>query len=126
MENIKYSKKRGSRLFVFKGNGIIKDEYCSYSDYRAKLSTSKKGDDKESLKKTQQKNKLSFQHRKEHKNLEKQIEKLEIEKLRIENIFKDSNLDYQVMLEKSKQLEKINKQLDEKLIKWMEFDDLNS
>ncbi|MBF90395.1 MAG: ABC transporter [Flavobacteriales bacterium] len=113
-------------LFVFKGNGIIKDEYCRYSDYRAKLSTSKKGDNKESLEESQRKNKLSFQHRKEHKNLEKQIEKLEVEKLRIENIFKDSNLDYQDMLEKSKQLEKINKQLDEKLIKWMEFDDLNS
>ena len=113
-------------LFVFKGNGIIKDEYCSYSDYRAKLSTSKKGDNKESLEESQQKNKLSFQHRKEHKNLEKQIEKLEVEKQKLENIFKDSNLDYQDMLEKSKQLEKINKQLDEKLIKWMEFDDLNS
>ena len=52
--------------------------------------------------------------------------KKKTEKEKIENLFKDSSLDYESMLEKSKELEKVNLLLDEKLSKWMELDELNS
>ena len=114
-------------LFVFKGGGDIKDEYCSYSEYRAKLNNKEKEIQKAEINEAKlNANKLSFQQKKEHRNLEKQIEKLELEKEKIENVFKDSSLDYELMLEKSKELEKVNLLLDEKLSKWMELDELNS
>tara|TARA_B100001173_G_scaffold305921_1_gene312007 strand:+ start:1304 stop:3211 length:1908 start_codon:yes stop_codon:yes gene_type:complete len=114
-------------LFVFKGGGDIKDEYCSYSEYRIKLNNKEKEIQKAEINEAKlNANKLSFQQKKEHRNLEKQIEKLELEKEKIENVFKDSSLDYELMLEKSKELEKVNLLLDEKLSKWMELDELNS
>ena len=114
-------------LFVFKGGGDIKDEYCSYSEYRIKLNNKEKEIQKAEINQAKlNTNKLSFQQKKEHRNLEKQIEKLEFEKEKIENLFKDSSLDYESMLEKSKELEKVNLLLDEKLSKWMELDELNS
>ena len=114
-------------LFVFKGGGDIKDEYCSYSEYRIKLNNKEKEIQKAEINQAKlNTNKLSFQQKKEHRNLEKQIEKLELEKEKIENLFKDSSLDYESMLEKSKELEKVNLLLDEKLSKWMELDELNS
>ena len=113
-------------LFVFKGAGEIKDEYCSYSEYRIKLNSLEKEIQKEEVNKAKLKvNKLSFQQKKEHRNLEKQIEKLELEKVKIENVFKDSSLEYELMLEKSKELDKINQLLEDKLSKWMELDELN-
>ena len=36
-------------LFVFKGAGEIKDEYCSYSDYRLKLNNLEKEIEKEKV-----------------------------------------------------------------------------
>ena len=114
-------------LFVFKGGGDIKDEYCSYSEYRIKLNNKEKEIQKAEINQAKlNTNKLSFQQKKEHRNLEKQIEKLELEKEKIENLFKDSSLDYESMLEKSKELEKVNLLLDEKLSKWMELDEFNS
>ena len=114
-------------LFVFKGGGEIKDEYCSYSDYRLKLNNLEKEIQKEEVNKAKLSvNKLSFQQKKEHRNLEKQIKKLELEKAQIENIFKDSSLDYDLMLEKNKDLENINQMLDEKIAKWMELEELSS
>ena len=113
-------------LFVFKGAGEIKDEYCSYSEYRIKLNSLEKEIQKEEANKAKLNvNKLSFQQKKEHRNLEKQIEKLELEKEKIENVFKDSSLEYELMLEKSKELDKINQLLEDKLSKWMELDELN-
>ncbi len=114
-------------LFVFKGAGEIKDEYCSYSEYRIKLNSLEKEIQKEEVNKAKLNvNKLSFQQKKEHRNLEKQIEKLELEKVKIENVFKDSSLEYELMLEKSKELDKINQLLEDKLSKWLELDELNS
>tara|TARA_Y100000385_G_scaffold56233_1_gene53855 strand:+ start:5169 stop:7076 length:1908 start_codon:yes stop_codon:yes gene_type:complete len=114
-------------LFVFKGAGEIKDEYCSYSDYRLKLNNLEKEIEKEKVNESKlSANKLSFQQKKEHRNLEKQIKKLEHEKVQIENIFKDSSLDYDLMLEKNKDLENINQMLDEKIAKWMELEELSS
>jgi ATP-binding cassette subfamily F protein uup len=114
-------------LFVFKGAGEIKDEYCSYSDYRLKLNNIEKEIIKEKVNESKLSgSKLSFQQKKEHRNLEKQIKKLELEKVQIENIFKDSSLDYDLMLKKNKDLENINLMLDEKIAKWMELEELSS
>ena len=117
-------------LFIFKGNGIIKDEYSSYSEYRLKVNKEQKKDKKSDKKKpdlkTEKVVKFSYDERKEHKSLEKQINKLELEKKEMESFFKDSNNSYEQMHEKGKELEKLNSLLDDKLNRWMELDELKN
>ena len=117
-------------LFIFKGNGIIKDEYSSYSEYRTKLNKElkieKKIEKKVLPENSKKENLFSYENRKEHKSLEKQIEKLEREKKQMENFFKDSNVSYDLMYEKGKELETLNKLLDDKLNRWMELDELKN
>ena len=117
-------------LFIFKGNGIIKDEYSSYSEYRLKVNKEQKKDKKSDKKKPDLKNekvvKFSYDEKKEHKSLEKQINKLELEKKEMESFFKDSNNSYEQMHEKGKELEKLNSLLDDKLNRWMELDELKN
>ena len=117
-------------LFIFKGNGIIKDEYSSYSEYRLKVNKEQKKDKKSDKKnpdlKTEKVVKFSYDEKKEHKSLEKQINKLELEKKEMEIFFKDSNNSYEQMHEKGKELEKLNSLLDDKLNRWMELDELKN
>ena len=117
-------------LFIFKGNGIIKDEYSSYSEYRLKVNKEQKKDKKSDKKKpdlkTEKVVKFSYDEKKEHKSLEKQINKLELEKKEMESFFKDSNNSYEQMHEKGKELEKLNSLLDDKLNRWMQLDELKN
>ena len=117
-------------LFIFKGNGIIKDEYSSYSEYRLKVNKEQKKDKKSDKKKpdlkTEKVVKFSYDEKKEHKSLEKQINKLELEKKEMEIFFKDSNNSYEQMHEKGKELDKLNSLLDDKLNRWMELDELKN
>ena len=117
-------------LFIFKGDGIIKDEYSSYSEYRAKLNKElkleKKKDKRVLSENSKKENQFSYENRKEHKSLERQIEKLEEEKKQMEDFFKDSNVSYDLMHEKGKELETLNNLLDDKLNRWMELDELKN
>ena len=117
-------------LFIFKGIGIIKDEYSSYSEYRLKVNKEQKKDKKSDKKKpdlkTEKVVKFSYDEKKEHKSLEKQINKLELEKKEMESFFKDSNNSYEQMHEKGKELDKLNSLLDDKLNRWMELDELKN
>ena len=117
-------------LFIFKGNGIIKDEYSSYSDYRTKLNKEikleKKNEKKVLSESSKKENLFSYENRKEHKSLVRQIEKLEEEKKQMEEFFKDSNVSYDIMHEKGKELETLNNLLDKKLNRWMDLDELKN
>ena len=117
-------------LFIFKGNGIIKDEYSSYSEYRAKLNKELKLEKKKEKRvlseNSKKENLFSYENRKEYKSLERQIEKLEKEKKQMEDFFKDSNVSYDLMHEKGKELETLNNLLDDKLNRWMELDELKN
>ena len=117
-------------LFIFKGNGVVKDEYSSYSEYRIKVNKELKVEkqiDKKVLSESNNKEvKFSYDERKEHKSLERQINKLELDKKEMESFFKDSNNTYEQMHEKGKDLEKLNSLLDEKLNRWMELDELKN
>ena len=117
-------------LFIFKGNGVVKDEYSSYSEYRIKVNKELKLEkqiDKKVISDSNNKEvKFSYDERKEHKSLERQINKLELDKKEMEIFFKDSNNNYEQMHEKGKDLEKLNSLLDEKLNRWMELDELKN
>ena len=111
-------------LFVFKGNGLIEDHYCNYSELRVKQNKEVKNKRKV-LKNENQKNlqKITYAEKKEYKNLERQIRKLEDEKNVIETCFKDSTMDYEMMLKKNKELDELNKRIDDKMLRWMELEE---
>ena len=116
-------------LFIFKGNGIIKDEYSSYSEYRTKLNKElklEKKKEKDLAESSKKEYLFSYENRKEYKSLERQIEKLEKEKKQMEDFFKDSNVSYDLMHEKGKELETLNNLLDDKLNRWMDLDEIKN
>ena len=116
-------------LFIFKGNGVIKDEYSSYSEYRIKINEElklEKKKEKKVLSESGKENTFSYENRKEHKSLERQIEKLEEQKKQMEDFFKDSSVSYDLMHQKGKELEALNNLLDDKLNRWMELEELRN
>ena len=119
-------------LFVFKGEGIIKDEYCSYSEYREKqLIEEKKNKDQaaqiklatvdKEVKKTK---KISFKDKFEYEQLEKEIELLEMSKKKLEEELVVEGLSFQDINKKSDELGKVILELDEKTMRWLELDEL--
>ena len=111
-------------LFVFRGNGLIEDHYCSYSELRIKQNKEKKENRKEQKNENHRNDqKITYLEKKEYKNLERQIRKLEQEKNSIEISFKDATMEYYIMMKKSKELEELNKKIDDKMTRWMELEE---
>jgi ATP-binding cassette subfamily F protein uup len=120
-------------VFVFEGNGVIKDYYGNYSEYyREKLAEeqdlkSKQKQDKESKTEPrikEQSKKPTFKQQKEYEALTKEIENLEIEKgvvLEKMNSGSGSNEELQILSIRYVELEKL---LEEKENKWLELAEL--
>jgi ATP-binding cassette subfamily F protein uup len=120
-------------LFVFKGGGEIKDEYCSYSEYREKQLIEEKENkyqaakikeakiDKKEVKITK---KVSFKDKFEYEQLEKDIEQLETNKKTLEEELLQEGLSFQEINQKSEKLGEIIQELDDKTMRWLELDEL--
>ena len=124
--------KLSDHLFVFQGNGKIKDFVGSYSDYR-ELEIIRENLKKKEIRKEkkttepivkQKKRKASYKEKKEFESLEMEIESLETEKselLEKMNSGKLSPEDFQVA---SSRYGKIEKELEEKEMRWLELSEL--
>ena len=114
-------------LFVFKGGGEIQDYYCSYSEYRKKLSNQKKEIKKEIVShqnpQVSVKKKRTYSESIEFDKIEKEIDGLEEQKQQIEKSLLDTNLDYDTILEKSNKLGDIIQLIEDKTIRWMELEE---
>ena len=117
-------------LFVFEGNGIIKEEYSSYSEYREKqLEQEKNKQINSSVKNKKQRksndsNKVSYKDKYEYEKLEKDIDMLEKIKKEMEEDLLQEGLSYQDINQKSKKLAETIQELDQKTIRWLELDEL--
>ncbi|WP_422348564.1 ABC-F family ATP-binding cassette domain-containing protein [Flagellimonas sp.] len=119
-------------LFVFKGDGIIEDFPGNYSDYRAyensrvlaereaKSNASDKAG-KTSWKEKDDSRKLSYLEQKEHKQLEKEIQKLEEQKATLQNQFLDPELSGDEIAKLSVELNEITDQIETKTERWFEL-----
>ncbi|WP_431122371.1 ABC-F family ATP-binding cassette domain-containing protein [Flagellimonas flava] len=119
-------------LFVFKGNGLIEDFPGNYSDYRAyensrvlaereaKSNASDKAG-KTSWKEKDDSKKLSYLEQKEHKQLEKEIQKLEEQKATLQNQFLDPELSGDAIAKLSVELNEITDQIETKTERWFEL-----
>ena len=114
-------------LFVFEGAGKIKDFYCSYSEYRNKISSVKKQVKKEDLQNNslqeQPKNKRTYAENIEYAKIESEINQLELEKTQLEQFLQDNELDYDTILDKSNKLGKVIQLIDQKTIRWIELEE---
>ncbi len=120
-------------LFVFEGNGNIRDFNGNYTQYRIEqeekskiekeVASSKKNQAESISQKSVEKKKLSYKEKLEHESLEKEIELLEQEKANLEETIYN-NKDYQKLEETSKRLGEVSSQIDEKTMRWMELDEL--
>ena len=119
-------------LFVFNGDGNIKDFPGSYTIWRNKQLEEEEQERK--LKKPEAKalpkpvkekeRKLTFNEKKELEQLEKEIESLESEKVQIDVDLNSGTLDSDQLQEKSHRYGAITDLLEEKEMRWLELSEL--
>lgn len=120
-------------LFIFKGNAEIEDFPGNYSDYRAYEDSSEQENreakqkdgggknPKNTWKEPETTKKLSFLEQKEFKQLEKDIKKLEDQKVEIQNKFADGTLSGEEITVFSIRLKEISDEIDIKTERWFEL-----
>ncbi|NBG66782.1 ABC-F family ATP-binding cassette domain-containing protein [Acidiluteibacter ferrifornacis] len=122
-------------LFVFKGDGIIKDFNGKYTDYKeeskreakeaaqlAKAEQVKKA--APVVEKTKEKKKLSFNEQREFDGLEKSMAELEKRKAEINELMLSGISDAEEITKLSKELAAINDDLEEQEMRWLELSEL--
>ncbi|MFS4467430.1 ABC-F family ATP-binding cassette domain-containing protein [Maribacter sp. 2210JD10-5] len=117
-------------LLVFKGNAVIEDFPGNYSDYRAyedsQIIEKREQKSQTDVPKTSWKNpdsgaKLSYSEQKEHKQLEKEIQKLEDEKKEIQDKFLDTTLSADDIKTLSIEIQEISDSIEAKTERWFEL-----
>ena len=122
-------------LFVFEGNGFIRDFPGNYSNYRQWLAEEEKKNMQEAsintLKKKnegdktiKEKKKFSFKEKRELDILNKEITDLNNEKMKITGMLQSGNTPYEELDQLSKRIIEVNTLLDEKEIRWLELSEL--
>ena len=115
-------------LFVFEGNGIVKDFPGNYSDYRKwREEFIKENKEIEMPKekvidkpKTERQAKMTFKERKEFEQLTIEIEQLTAEKDSLDTLF-NSGEEILDIIEKSVRYNELKEILDEKEMRWLEL-----
>ena len=115
-------------IFVFNGNGDIKDFPGNYTDYRdwreeekANAKPVEKSVQQKVVYRTETKRKLSFKERKEYEALEPEIMALEEEKAMLEQEMSSGTLDTDTLLAKSQRIQVVMELIDEKTNRWVEL-----
>jgi len=125
-------------LFVFEGEGAIKDIIGNYTEYRKQTAAdykkekqeAKDGGPAETVKVTQlsqtsekptEKRKLSFKEKAEFEQLEKEMEQLEVEKDRLTATLSDNSLSGEELMKAGQQLSSVVAELERITDRWLEL-----
>ncbi|MBQ4063569.1 MAG: ABC-F family ATP-binding cassette domain-containing protein [Bacteroidaceae bacterium] len=120
-------------IFVFNGDGDIKDfpgNYTEYRDWRdEERATAAKAAAQQAAKsapakqahRTEEKRKLTFKEKREYEALEGEIFELEEEKAAIEQAMSSGTLPTADLLEKSARIQQVMELIDEKTMRWLEL-----
>ena len=124
-------------IFVFNGEGDIKDFPGNYTDWRdwreeeraaaAKLAAEKAAKSPSQPKQERrrdEKRKLTFNERREYEGLENEIMMLEEEKASIEQAMSSGTLGNEELLAKSVRIQQVIELIDEKTMRWLELSEL--
>jgi len=113
-------------IFVLDGNGNMEGFPGNYSDYLAFMETAEK--EIKSIKeksvlaeKQQKKKKLTFNEKKELKELEKEIENLESELQELTKILEGSSTDHALVAKSGSRHQEIESLLENKIMRWEEL-----
>ena len=122
-------------LFIFCGNGLVKDFVGSYSEYRefikeyeAEQRSQARAEEKASKPAVQKetparKKKLTYKEQKELEQIEKDLEALAAEKAELEEKLSSGNLSFEALSEASARIGEIMELTDEKEMRWLELSD---
>ena len=125
-------------LFVFCGNGVVKDFVGSYSEYReyikeyeaeqrAKERAAEKAiREPQKQDKPAQKKKLTYKEQRELEQIEKDLEALAAEKATLEEALSSGTLPFDKLQETSERIGQILAETDEKEMRWLELSELAS
>jgi len=123
--------KLSDHLFIFHGDGNIKDFVGNYSDYREmkELKEAQLKREKRAEKKTEEpkkitpttKTKPTYKETKEFEKLEEDMPKMEEEKTKLLDKMNSGELSPEEFNEASKSYQEINDQLDEMELRWLEL-----
>ena len=128
-------------LFIFCGNGLVKDFVGSYSEYRefikeyeaeqraqerALEKAEKAKAEKEAAKNEAppKKKKLTYKEQKEFEQIEKELESLNEEKATLEDALSSGSLPFDKLQEASARIGQIIDEIDEKELRWLELSEL--
>ena len=119
-------------LFIFCGDGVIKDFIGGYTEYRSFIEDRRREDRKEKLQeapkaerpKPQGPRKLSWKEKKEMEQLEADLESLGKEQKEIEAQLESGSLDYQRITEISSRYQALKAEIDEKETRWLELSEV--
>ncbi len=106
-------------LFIFEGEGKIKDFNGTYSEYRDQKVAKKKSTP--TTKTVKEAPALSYEAQKRIKNLERDIEKLHVKKKLLAAKFYNGDLGQDAIAELSKELEALKEKIEKKEMAWMEL-----
>lgn len=126
--------KCADHLFVFEGDGHIKDFVGQYSEYREyikeKEAMERNAERSTAPAKPQQqrthdtsKRKLSYKEQRELEQIEKDLQSLDEERSHLETEISSGTLPYDRLAEVSKRIEEIIATIDEKEMRWLELNE---
>lgn len=120
-------------LFVFEGNGIIRDYHSNYTQYMAERQQREREQQKQRKEEKPRyersrsdKPKATYKQQKEYEQLTAEIEKLTQEKAELEALLSGANADSAKIAEASIRIGHVIADLDEKELRWLELDELIS
>ena len=120
-------------LFIFCGNGVVKDFVGTYSEYReyikeyeaeqrAKERATEKAQEKAVKEKSEPvKRKLTYKEQKELEQIEKDLEALAAEKAELEAALSSGALPFDKLQEASQRIGQILEETEEKEMRWLEL-----
>lgn len=122
-------------LFVFTGDGHVKDFPGTYSEYRqwsdeqkrlaAKPEASDPAAPRQSRRQSERKRKLTYKEQREMESLESEIEKLTAEKEALTSVFSDAAAADDIAAKAARYAE-VTALLDEKEMRWLELSEIES
>ncbi len=127
-------------LFVFEGNGVVRDFPGNYTEYRDKkeqeerllkkeetkiaIAEKKSIPEPEPIEPATGKRKPSFKEKFEFEQLEKEIALLEVEKQKYTDLLNAGSSNHEDMTEWALKIGKLESELDDKSFRWMELSEL--
>lgn len=120
-------------LFVFEGNGQIRDFPGNYSQLRewekqqeVISAEEKKLEPPKQVEATQVKRKLSYKEQREFEQLGKELAQLEKEKIMVTEQLSSASQPFEKLEQLSKRIGEISREIDEKELRWLELSEIAS